>query len=70
MSSTIRMIILCFSRSFGGWASQDDYVEQVEKLAAAINDPTRFDNTQYYQVGYDSPMTWWNRHNEVWLLAN
>jgi len=58
-----------FVRSFGGWASQSDYMNEVLELAQAIGDSSLYDNSQYFQVSYDGPTSWWNRHNEVWLLV-
>ena len=47
----------------------DDRLSNVQMLAAAINDDSRYHKEYFYTAGYDSPYKWWDRHNEVWLVA-
>ena len=63
------MKITFFARSFGGFANKQDYVEEAEKLAAAIGDESRYKQELYYIVCYDSPRRLDDRHNEIWFVA-
>jgi len=54
--------------SFGGRASDKDYIEAVEKLSNDLsNDGLDFTTDFFFEAGYDGPYTFFNRHNEVWL---
>lgn len=57
--------------TFGGFADDDDVVEEASKLAEEIEGSSDVemgeDDNTYYFVGYDSPYTLFNRHNEDWL---
>lgn len=59
-----------YVKSFGGFASQDDWINAAAELANTLNDPSLYDGSYYYTAGYDSPFTFFNRHNEVWFVAN
>jgi len=58
-----------YVRSFkqARWAFGRVYEREVAALKAAIGDPTLYDNSAYYQVGYTSPMHIGMRHYEVWV---
>merc|ERR1712198_173159 len=52
--------------TFGGYASNDDWTNCLHDLTAAVNGlPVKTDH--WYTAGYDSPLQFWNRHNECWL---
>ncbi|GFR83655.1 heme-binding protein 2-like [Elysia marginata] len=59
-----------FTRSFGGFAKEDDYLKNTMALAEAlVRDSEDFDNSYFYTASYDSPFKPLNRHNEVWYVA-
>merc|ERR1711970_1163118 len=51
---------------FGGYASNDDWINCVHDLAKAVSGVPH-KTEYYYTAGYDSPFQFWNRHNECWL---
>ncbi|XP_074553557.1 heme-binding protein 2 [Halichoeres trimaculatus] len=57
-----------YVRSYGGWMTgiSDFYYARRLKNTFKINGAT-YNNTFHFGVGYDSPMKWYNRHNEVWF---
>jgi len=59
-----------YVRSFGGWGSEKKYIEEASELAAALPDSASYVKDFYYTAGYDAPFTIFNRHNEVWFIAN
>jgi len=58
-----------YVRSFGGFASQDDYIKNAAALAAALPKTAKYNKDMYYTAGYDAPFTIFNRHNEVWFIG-
>ncbi|KAG8183666.1 hypothetical protein JTE90_010140 [Oedothorax gibbosus] len=55
-------------RTFSGYVwRQATWVEEAEKLANSLSDDDTVDKTQYYEVGYDDPATFFDRRNEVWM---
>ncbi|XP_064616725.1 heme-binding protein 1-like [Liolophura sinensis] len=58
-----------YVRSFGGYASDTDYNNQIQALKSSLGSDIQYDHNVAYKVGYDSPFTLFNRHNEVWLIA-
>merc|ERR1711976_633056 len=58
-----------YVRSFGGYATEDDYLENFYLLAEAIGDGSKFRTDFFITAGYSSPYQPFNRHNEVWLIA-
>ena len=58
-----------FCRSFGGKATPDDYMNELQTLADQIGDSSKYENAFYFFAGYDSPYKVSDRHNEVWLKA-
>jgi len=61
--------ITVFVRSFSGYSTVDAHLSNLQIMSAAINDDSRYHREYFYTVGYDSPYKWWDRHNEVWLVA-
>merc|ERR1711893_116964 len=62
-------VVKVYVRSFGGYATQDDYLRNLYLLADSIGDPAKFRTDHYMTAGYDSPFQPFNRHNEVWLVS-
>ena len=53
---------------FGGWASISDYITNRDKLISMLGDQAKdYDTINMITAGYDSPMTFFNRRNEVIL---
>jgi len=63
-----------FTRQFGGFARKDSHWEtEAKELQAAIKkagEDNRVDFSTYYRAGYDAPMTWTDRRNEIWYVKN
>jgi len=60
-----------YVRSFGGFASGDDYVKEAAALSKALdksNSTVQYASDFYYTAGYDAPFKPFNRHNEVWFI--
>jgi len=58
-----------FVHQFGGYAMQDSVWErEAEIFANKLADNNEVDFSSYYTAGYDSPMKFWNRRNEVMFL--
>lgn len=54
--------------SYGGWSSGNTAKGKATELMGRLRDAKLpFDAKQWYTVGYDSPFTFFNRHNEVWV---
>jgi len=58
-----------FVRSFSGYATADDHIKNIQTMAKAINNQDLYETDYYYTAGYDGPYIWFDRHNEVWLVA-
>ncbi|CAG7818124.1 unnamed protein product [Allacma fusca] len=65
-----------YSRRFGGYTSEEVMTEQMKILkdALATNGLKYLEEDQgpramHYINGYDAPTKFWNRRNEIWLLA-
>ncbi|OCT77765.1 heme-binding protein 2-like [Xenopus laevis] len=62
--------ISVYVRSFGGYALNSEYEKQAKILVkelVALELP--FDNSYGTAAGYNDPLTFFNRHNEVWYMA-
>nr|XP_061838254.1 heme-binding protein 2 [Nerophis lumbriciformis] len=56
--------------SYGGWmTSVCDYNEAYKLKKYLMSDGAYFKKDCHYGAAYNSPMTLWNRHNEVWFPA-
>ncbi|CAN9505588.1 unnamed protein product [Ophioblennius macclurei] len=59
-----------YVRSYGGWTTS---ISDGSKALALSYDlklaGAEFNKQVHYAVGYNSPMTFFNRHNEVWFVA-
>ena len=57
-----------FSRTFPGFAKDDKYLEEAQKLAQLIEGKYDIHEEYFYTAGYDSPWKMFNRRNEVWFV--
>ena len=57
-------------RSYGGFnlfhKGDNELATLKQELGTGLY---QYDNTVYFTAGYDSPFSFTNRHNEVWLMA-
>ncbi|XP_074872357.1 heme-binding protein 2-like isoform X2 [Carettochelys insculpta] len=59
-----------YVRSFGGWLTDAGRRTHIQALDASLGRDARpFDRSWHYSAGYNSPMKLFDRHNEVWRLA-
>merc|ERR1712165_449546 len=64
-----RPAMTVFTRRVGGYMNNNDWKEESETLDTMIetqNFQVRSD--EFYANGYNSPMQFWNRRNEVWKV--
>merc|ERR1712062_369223 len=56
-----------FVKQFGGYAMQDSvWMKEAEKFRAELSERSNeVDFNYFWTAGYDSPMKFWNRRNEV-----
>merc|ERR1712228_88268 len=56
-----------FVKQFGGYAMQDSvWMKEAEKFRAELSERSNeLDLSYFWTAGYDSPMKFWNRRNEV-----
>jgi len=61
-----------FVHTFGGYAMRDNvWIKEAQQFAQKLSiKADSIDFTQFYTAGYDSPMKFWNRRNEVMFLVN
>ncbi|CAJ1075283.1 heme-binding protein 2 [Xyrichtys novacula] len=61
---------IVYVRSFGGWLTHITDVYHSYKLSSALDSSgAMYQKSPRYAVGYNSPMTLFDRHNEVWYMA-
>ncbi|KAM3598828.1 uncharacterized protein V6R79_023115 [Siganus canaliculatus] len=59
-----------YVRSFGGWLTGTSDRDNAKTLFSALKRvDAKFKKDFHFAAGYDSPMKLFNRHNEVWYLA-
>lgn len=56
-----------YVRSYSGYTNDAKLKSNLEALKADVGADA--DLSYYYSCGYDSPWKFWNRRNEVWVLA-
>ncbi|XP_028268872.1 heme-binding protein 2 [Parambassis ranga] len=59
-----------YVKSYGGWMTgmSDNY--KAEDLSSVLNSVNaEYEKEFHYAAGYNSPLTIFNRHNEVWFVA-
>jgi len=61
-----------FVHTFGGYAMRDSvWIKEAQRFAAKLSiKADSIDFSKFYTAGYDSPMKFWNRRNEVMFLIN
>ena len=58
-----------FVISYGGWSSSEREERYADRLKGMLDrDGQAYNDTVLMAAGYDSPMTFFGRHNEVWLF--
>ena len=58
-----------FSRRQGGYMNNDEWFEEAKALDDMIaTKGLQVNNEHFYANGYNSPMQFWNRRNEVWKV--
>lgn len=55
---------------FGGFGTDEIWVQKAVELGNSIGDHSKFNDAQYYTAGYDPPFKPFNRTNEVWFVKN
>ncbi|XP_044036994.1 heme-binding protein 2 [Siniperca chuatsi] len=59
-----------YVRSYGGWMTSLSDKNKANSLSSALDSVgAKYKKGFHYAVGYNSPMTMFNRHNEVWFVA-
>merc|ERR1712115_213431 len=58
--------------TFGGYAMRDGvWIKEAQSFAKTLKkNGDSIDFKNFYTAGYDSPMKFWNRRNEVMFLVN
>jgi hypothetical protein len=58
-----------YVRQFGGFASEDSWVDEARKLSEDLKEKTEEVRGDYwYTAGYNSPFQLFGRTNEVWFV--
>ncbi|XP_066947504.1 heme-binding protein 2-like [Macrobrachium rosenbergii] len=62
--------LVILTRTVGGYfETQEHWLEEAGKLAAVItSNGEKVSLAHQYWAGYDAPLKFWNRRNEVWFL--
>lgn len=64
------MSVLAFCRSFGGYALKSDYEKESKALTEELTAlGLAYDVNFGIAAGYNDPLTFFNRHNEVWFRS-
>ncbi|XP_076609043.1 heme-binding protein 2 [Chaetodon auriga] len=59
-----------YVRSYGGWMTGLADSNQAYSLTSDLDSVgAKYKKDFHYAAGYNSPMTWFNRHNEVWFVV-
>lgn len=56
-----------YVKSFGGFAKEQDWLSEAEKLTENISNKNTINQNFWYTAGYNSPFQLVGRTNEVWL---
>lgn len=59
-----------YVKSFGGFAKEQDWLSEAEKLTEAIADKDKINPNYWFSAGYNSPFQLIGRTNEIWLMKN
>ena len=66
-----RPTMTIFTRTIGGYVKDRKWAEEADHVKKMIKEKEgdiQIDETGYYQTGYDSPIKFINRRNEVWWV--
>ncbi|XP_068728603.1 uncharacterized protein [Montipora capricornis] len=61
-----------YVKVYGGYSSLSQVRENYQTLVEALKEDGRGDDISsdgIYSAGYDSPMKFWKRHNEIWIVS-
>ncbi|XP_047427936.1 heme-binding protein 2 [Mugil cephalus] len=59
-----------YVKSYGGWMTTMADNSKASSLSSTLDaSDAKYAKGFHYAVGYNSPMTMFNRHNEVWFIA-
>lgn len=68
--SNLKCLAFCFNRSFSGYAVNSDYEKHSKALTEELTAlGLAFDNQFGMAAAYNDPLTFFKRHNEVWLKS-
>ncbi|XP_035511022.1 heme-binding protein 2 [Morone saxatilis] len=60
-----------YGQSYGGWMTSMADKNNANSLSSALDSvQANYKKDFHYAVGYNSPMTMFNRHNEVWFVTD
>ncbi|VDI73994.1 Hypothetical predicted protein [Mytilus galloprovincialis] len=59
-----------YVKSFGGFAKEQDWLSEAQKMTEQIKDKTTINQDYWFTAGYNSPFQLFARTNEVWLIKN
>ena len=62
---------IVFVKQFGGYAMQDSvWMKEADKFRSELSERSNeVDLSYFWTAGYDSPMKFWNRRNEIMYLV-
>jgi len=64
-----RPAMTIYTRKVGGYMDNDDWFAESAALDVLLEDQgMNVNKTYFFANGYDSPMKFWNRRNEVWKV--
>lgn len=63
-------VFTVYVKSYSGFNLFHQADKQLAQLKQQLGSLNKYDTTVYYTAGYDSPFSFTNRHNEVWLMAS
>ncbi|XP_036946141.1 heme-binding protein 2 [Acanthopagrus latus] len=59
-----------YVKTYGGWMTSFSDKNNANSLSSALDlVGAKYKKDFHYAAGYNSPMTWFNRHNEVWYVV-
>lgn len=65
-----RPALTVIAKQAGGYMSEEDWKNLAMQLQvdSAAREEAGVDYSKFYRAGYDAPMKFWNRRNEVWYV--
>jgi len=65
----IRPVMNIYTRQIGGYMDKSSWIAESEDMDDLIaQQGLKANKEMFYGNGYDSPMKWWGRRNEVWKI--